>query len=779
MKGFFLCLCFIVTSLQAQSSLSVEQIMQDPNWMGTFPSNLNWSANSQRVYFNYNPEQHPADSLYAYDLRSNQLQKVKVEDAQMRIPQNAITNLDQSLQLFTRKGNLWVYDQKKDQQKLLLDLPQRINSYQFLTNQRIAIVVDANVYVAHLESLQLQQLTYLAEGQAPATKDTSSEKDQWVKNENLNLLKEIQTKEANKAAQKTYINQNSSQPQPYYLGKERPYNFKLSPNAQFLTFQTYVPSSSNSTIVPDFTDVSGYTTNLRARAKVGDQDQKTALYLYHINTHNVIKIDHTQLPEIDRLPAYTNDYPERDWKNTPRPVTYSEVYFSKDSKQAVVDIRTQDNKDRYISLINLDTGELQVVDHQHDEAWIGGPGINAYYNGGTLGWLPDHKHLYYQSEVTGYSHLYLYNTTQKRSKALTSGKFEVFSPQLSANGQHWYFTASIVHPGERHFYKMPVYGGEAEQLTHLKGNNQVRLSPDEKYLAIRYSNSNTPWELYLKRNKSKAEAQQITSGQSKAFKAYNWRTPELIQFKAKDGAKPYARLYRPNVKQANGAAIIFVHGAGYLQNAHYWWSSYFREYMFHNLLTDLGYTVLDIDYRGSAGYGRDWRTGIYRHMGGKDLSDQVDGANFLAANYGIDKDKIGIYGGSYGGFITLMALFNEADTFAAGAALRSVTDWAHYNHTYTKNILNEPHLDPIAYRRSSPIYFAEGLEDPLLIAHGMLDTNVHYQDVVRLAQRLIELKKERWEMAVYPVEGHGFTQPSSWTDEYKRILTLFETNIRN
>ena len=191
-----------------------------------------------------------------------------------------------------------------------------------------------------------------------------------------------------------------------------------------------------------------------------------------------------------------------------------------------------------------------------------------------------------------------------------------------------------------------------------------------------------------------------------------------------------------------GAAVIFVHGAGYLQNVHKWWSSYFREYMFHNLLTDLGYTVLDIDYRGSAGYGRDWRTGIYRHMGGKDLSDQVDGAKFLAAQHGVDPSRVGLYGGSYGGFITLMALFNEAETFKSGAALRSVTDWAHYNHGYTSNILNEPFNDPIAYKRSSPIYFAEGLEGNLLIAHGMIDTNVHFQDVVRLAQRLIELEKD-------------------------------------
>jgi dipeptidyl aminopeptidase/acylaminoacyl peptidase len=161
-------------------------------------------------------------------------------------------------------------------------------------------------------------------------------------------------------------------------------------------------------------------------------------------------------------------------------------------------------------------------------------------------------------------------------------------------------------------------------------------------------------------------------------------------------------------------------------------------------------------------------------MGGRDLQDQVDASHWLTREQGIPPGRIGIYGGSYGGFITLMALFTEPGSFGAGAALRSVTDWAHYNHGYTARILNQPQGDTLAFRRSSPIFFAEGLADPLLIAHGMVDTNVEFQDVVRLAQRLVELGKRDWELAVYPVEDHGFVRPDSWTDEYRRILELFE-----
>jgi dipeptidyl aminopeptidase/acylaminoacyl peptidase len=199
--------------------------------------------------------------------------------------------------------------------------------------------------------------------------------------------------------------------------------------------------------------------------------------------------------------------------------------------------------------------------------------------------------------------------------------------------------------------------------------------------------------------------------------------------------------------------------------------------MFHTLLTQQGYVVLDMDYRASAGYGRDWRTAIYRQMGTPELEDLEDGVRYLVENENVDRERVGIYGGSYGGFITFMALFKKPDLFACGAALRPVTDWAHYNHPYTSRILNTPYDDPEAYERSSPLEFAEGLSKPLLIAHGMVDDNVFFKDSVRLVQRLIELGKTDWETAIYPIEPHGFREPSSWLDEYRRIYELFEEHL--
>jgi dipeptidyl aminopeptidase/acylaminoacyl peptidase len=306
----------------------------------------------------------------------------------------------------------------------------------------------------------------------------------------------------------------------------------------------------------------------------------------------------------------------------------------------------------------------------------------------------------------------------------------------------------------------------------------VVLSRDEKYLADVYSYVNRPPEIYTAENKAGTKEEKRTDSPSKDFWEYPWQDPPIVQVPARDGATIPARVFKPANYRPGGPAVVFVHGAGYLQNVLKSWSpNYPREYLFHHFLMEHGYMVLDMDYRASSGYGRDWRTAIYRHMGGKDLEDNLDGAKWLAAQ-GADPRRIGIYGGSYGGFITLMAMFTSPDTFAAGAALRPVTDWAHYNHGYTSNILNTPQTDAEAFRQSSPIYFADGLKGALLIAHGMIDTNVFFQDTVRLVERLVELRKENWSVAMYPVENHGFVRPESWADEYKRIFKLFEDNLK-
>ncbi|TVP44125.1 MAG: S9 family peptidase [Mongoliibacter sp.] len=783
MRRFSLLLFVTFISFQGliAQSLTVDKIMQDPKWMGVYPSNISWDEKGDVVYFNYNPDNHPADSLYKIHLNEpDKIVKVGNEEKKNRIPSNASSNIAKTKKTYTRDGDLILFDIESGEKSILLSMGEGISNARFLKNEnRISFVLNNNIYVFDTQKGSLARVTHIKQGKKPEEKEAKlSAKDEWLKEDNLELLGVVREREEKKELSKTY-QKATKDPEPFtfYTDKKQVNNLQLSPDEKYVSFSLIERVDNKRTIVPDYTDATGYTTDIPARTKVGDDPIKIEMAIYNLKKDTVYMVNTSKLPGIKDLPDYVKDYPEKTWEEKERELVLTGPYYSNDGTYAVVNAYSNDNKDRWISLVDMETGELKNLDRQRDEAWVAGPGIGGSWGNAVFGWLPDNKNIYFQSETTGYSHLYTLDVRSGTKRQLTRGEFEVFSPQISKDGKYWYLTTSEEHPGERHLYMMPLNGGRMEKLTNMVGNNDASLSPDEKNIAVLYSYSNKPWELYLQANEPGAEPKQLTDGQSEDFKAYEWRDPELIKFQAKDGTEVPARLYKPSTRNRNGAAVIFVHGAGYLQNVHKWWSSYFREYMFHNLLTDLGYTVLDIDYRGSAGYGRDWRTGIYRHMGGLDLSDQVDGANYLIANHNVESSKVGLYGGSYGGFITLMAMFNEAETFTSGAALRSVTDWAHYNHGYTSNILNEPFNDPIAYRRSSPIYFADGLKGNLLIAHGMLDVNVHFQDVVRLAQILVELGKDNWEMAVYPVEDHGFVEPSSWTDEYKRILKLFNNTL--
>ncbi len=789
---FILLLSTTTLAQQNQAfEMSVENIMRDPLWMGSFPSNPEWSEDDTKFYFHWNPEKALSDSLYEYALESKKIRKVSLKEQKEFIPKTGNWNKAKTQKVFSKHGDLYLYNQDKSTRQLLQTNEYEGSPYFSFDDKKIIFSKGDNLYTLDLQDGFIAQLTNFKSGSEPPKaqeEENQNIQEQWLAQEELNLMKVLQQKEEEKEISKEAQEKNKEKPKrpkSIYTGSQNLTYKSLSPDAQYVIFQLSQETGDNQkTIVPSYVRSSGFTEDLNARPNVGRfvNEYKTGIYdllndtVYYANTEN--------LPNINEWSKYwisEDDLKLKKENNEPKPIYISRPIWSEGGTNALVIIQSLDNKDRWIALLEPSTGNIKNLNHQHDEAWIGGPGISQwrpYPNMNGVGWLPDNEHVWFQSEESGYSHLYITNIHTGKTKQLTKGKYEVFQPQISKDKQHWYFTSSEDDSGQRHFYKMPLMGGKAEKLTSLKGNNQVTLSPNETYLLIRHSYSNQPWEIYLQKNAPNVKPVQITFSTSEEFKSYQWREPEIVQFQAEDKQMVTARLYHPQQAQAKGPAVIFVHGAGYLQNAHQWWSHYFREYMFHNLLVDLGYTVLDIDYRASAGYGRDWRTGIYRHMGGKDLSDQVDGAKYLAKEYDIDPDKIGIYGGSYGGFITIMALFQYPETFACGAALRSVTDWAHYNHEYTSNILNLPYIDSTAYRQSSPIYFAENLKNPLLMCHGMIDRNVHFQDVVRLSQRLIELGKDNWELAVYPLEGHGFQEPSSWTDEYKRILKLFEENLK-
>lgn len=771
----------IVCQVSYAQQLSVEKIMQDQSkWIGTSPSNIFWSDDSKTIYFSWNPDKNKGDSLYKCTIYDKKPQKVSPQERRKLPNPSGVFSSDRQMRVYEKFGDIFLIFPKTAQIKQLTNTVERESNPYFSGDETAVIFTkNNNLFALEIQGGNIRQLTNFIAGTKKAEVKLNDQ-EKWLKTDQLamfDILKE--RKDKKEEADKLSKQEQPKRAKEIYLDDKSIDQIQVSPNLNYITYRLLSPiKNAKNTIVPSYVTESGFTEDISSRTKVGAPMGNYENFIYDIRRDSIYQINTTDIPGLTETPTFRKEYVKDSLvkKNLPRKLIISTPIWSPNGSYAIVNIRSVDNKDRWIMLLDAFSGKLRLMDRQHDDAWIGGPGIGYNFSSGTLAWL-DEQHIYFQSEADGYSHLYVANVLSGEKKQLTKGKFEVQQVQLSQNKKYFYLTTNEAHPGQQHLYRMPVEGGERLKLTQMIGANEATLSPDENYIALRYSYINKPWELYLQANNQSNSIEQITNSLTEEFKAYSWKEAKVISFKARDGVEVFARIYEPKAKLKNKKAVIFVHGAGYLQNAHYWWSNYSREYMFHNLLVDKGYTVLDIDYRASAGYGRDCRTGIYRFMGGKDLEDNVDGAKLLVEKYGIDPKKIGIYGGSYGGFITLMAMFTTPDVFAAGAALRPVTDWAAYNHGYTANILNEPQTDSLAYRKSSPIYHAAGLKGHLLICHGMIDVNVHIQDSYRLVQRLIELKKENWEMASYPMEDHGFVEPTSWMDEYKRILKLFEERL--
>jgi dipeptidyl aminopeptidase/acylaminoacyl peptidase len=770
MKGFLFFLLCATSAAQAQTfELSVPSIMRGPELVGDEPRNVRFTDDSKWIFFRWKPggePWHQDSALYRVSALGGVPEKIAgdVADSLGVLVASGPISPDASRRAVSYMGDLYIINRATLAVRRLTRTRTPESSPVFSANgSTLYFLRDDNVFALALADGAVAQLTDLRAGPAPDDPKVEGQRD-FLERQQRELFEHIRLESARRdALERRRKEREARETRIVYLGKdERTAEIAVDQTGSWAVLRTRRTGASGKAVpIPDWVTRSGYTENIESRTKVGDvQNQLGRIGVLDLRTGEV---------------RWVAVAPRRDTAS----VKLASVTFqgwSGDGQAALIGSLSEDFKDQWLFVLDAKSGSLREIAHERNNAWIQGP--CAFWIS-CAGWLPDNRTVYYASEKDGFSHVYLVDRDGRNERQLTSGNWEVYRVELAPTRDRLLLRSNEGTPAEQHFYHMS-FDGLRTRITTAPGHQDATVSPDGRRIAVVHSYANTPPELYVGENRANAQLTRVTTSPTAAWSSYKWIVPPIVQVHARDGVQVPARIYRPRDVGAtpNGAAVIFVHGAGYLQNVHNWWSDYYREYMFHHLLASRGYTVLDVDYRGSQGYGRDWRTAIYRHMGGKDLTDQIDATRYLIANESIDSTRIGLYGGSYGGFITLMALFTASDHFAAGAALRSVTDWAHYNHGYTGRILNTPQSDSLAFRQSSPIYFAEGLKDPLLILHGMVDTNVHFSDVVRLTQRLIELGKTDWELAVYPVEDHGFVEPSSWTDEYRRILELFERTLR-
>ncbi len=774
--------------------LTVDSIMRGPALVGYPPSDLRWSGDSKELYFEWRMPGDDEAATWVVGREGGQPRRLSDEERRSAPLANGAWDSARRRILGTDRGDIVVVDTVARKR---LDVTRTTGAESSPRWARggthVTFVRDNSLFVVPVEGASTGTLVQLVDASARRTDTRPTDSQRVVREEEKKLLDWVE-QEAERRKRREERDRARALPRFELAERQTIVDAALSADETHAYLVVSDRAQAKTAAVPRFVSESAYTEDIQARTKVGDAQDRRRLAILNLKTGIGVWAgldgiaDPITIPKPlegdERLAAPPPAAPTPTPPASKRDVRWGQLLLSPDGRLAVASVRAADNNSRWLVSVDPASGKTKLLDAIQDEAWVREIGPASNVSGG-LGWLPDNRRIWFLGEHDGWMHLYTVDVTAERPerRQLTTGRFEIDGVTLSPDASTFYVQSTEQHPGERHLYAMNVDGGPRTKLTTLTGASAGEVSPDNSTFGLIHSASTKPPEVYLMANRAGAEARPVTTSTSAEWRSFKWVEPQLVTYKARDGIDVYARLYTPEMvgarRHPSAPAVVFVHGAGYLQNAHKYWSSYYREYMFHHLLASRGYVVLDPDYRASAGYGRDWRTSIYRWMGGKDLQDVVDGAKFLTDTQKVNARRIGVYGGSYGGFITLMGMFTTPDVFAAGAALRPVTDWAHYNHSYTSNILNEPQADAEAYRKSSPIYFAEGLKGALLICHGMVDVNVHFQDSVRLAQRLIELRKENWELAVYPVEDHGFVEATSWADEYKRILKLFEENLKN
>jgi dipeptidyl aminopeptidase/acylaminoacyl peptidase len=779
----------------AAGTPDLELIMSDPDWIGNAPTDAYWSDDADAVYYSQKRTGEKFSDLYRVAASGGNAEPVPATEETKSSNNSRVYNADRTKVAWVHRGDIMYRNLTTRRSTQVTRTAVNESSPMFMADGRsISFLHEAQHFVFQPDSGRTSQAADIRFEKDPDKEDFDTLRVQQMKNiETLRREKRLDD------AQKEHDESRQAEdpagaPLPIYVGDEYvEISRSLSPSGQHLLLVVKDEEAEDGQAgkMPNYVTEDGYLAITDTRTRVGRNNPPAQqLLLIDLELRSFTTIDYASLPGFDDDPLADLRKSAVDWHvrrgadqeevekavKAPdeRPLTVERTEWNRDGTLAAVQLRAIDNKDRWLVTVDPQDGELRSQHRLSDDAWI-----NWDHN--EFGWMNDGRALWYLSEESGFSHLYVKSVDARRPRQLTRGSFVVREPELDAAGNTFYVVANRSHRGNYEVYRVPANGGDLEQFTSMDGVVGFKLSRTGEQILLSRSYIDRHEDLYAAPVAPGSDPRQLTDTVSNAFKGIDWIIPEIAEVPSSHVDDPiYSKLYLPKGyrKGESYPAVMFVHGAGYTQNAHSGWPYYFREFMFHTVLANDGFIVIDMDYRASKGYGRDWRTAIYRNMGHPELEDFKDGVDWLVENYGVDPERVGIYGGSYGGFMTFMALFREPELFAAGAALRPVADWMQYNHSYTSNILNTPQVDPVAYERSSPINYVENLRKPLLIASGMQDDNVFFQDSVLILQRLIELKKENFELAVYPLDPHGFVHPESWLDEYRRIYRLMHEHVK-
>ncbi len=417
---------------------------------------------------------------------------------------------------------------------------------------------------------------------------------------------------------------------------------------------------------------------------------------------------------------------------------------------------------------DIQTGKSRVVLEERDPYFINvGDFVHFFRKSQRLIW---------GSERTGYRHLYVYDYNGNLIRTLTSGKWMVTHFLGVDKDEKWvYFTATEKDLRERHLYRVRTNGKDFKRLTRKEGTHRISLSFSGNYFVDTYSHLLTPFEVFVYKNNGK-QLRLFAASEVDLAARYHIRLPEFFTFEGDNGITYYASMIKPPDFDPSRTypVLVYVYGGPHAQVIRKVFGG--TRFLWHLMLAQRGYIVFSMDNRGSWGRGHDWEKVVYEQLGKYELEDQLRGVAYLKTLPYVDPERIGIWGWSYGGYMTLYAL-TRSRVFKAGISVAPVTDWRDYDTIYTERYMNLPQENPEGYRNSSPVFFADSLSGKLLLIHGTGDDNVHFQNSIHMVDRLIDAGKQ-FDFMVYPQQMHGIRSTSDRIHLFNMMTDFLEEHLK-
>ena len=420
--------------------------------------------------------------------------------------------------------------------------------------------------------------------------------------------------------------------------------------------------------------------------------------------------------------------------------------------------------------VNANTGESHLMLEE----------INKYYVDihDNLQFLEDGKKFLWTSEKNGYNSIYIYSADGKELTQLTPSTYDVLKVYgMDAKNGWIYFKAAINSPIDQQVYKVPVIGGEVVSITPLKGENEVRFSPTFEYYTWIHSTINTPpvYELY-KQGGIKLKTLQENENVRKKMAEYNVQPVTFFTFTTSENVQlnGYQILpagFDPNKKYP--VIITQYSGPGSQSVTDSWKGSSFWWYQ---LFAQKGYMVVCVDPRGTGARGEEFKKMTYLQLGKYETMDMIETAQYLGSLSHVDAERIGIYGWSYGGYMSLLSLLKGNEVFKAAVSVAPVTNWKWYDSVYTERYMRTVTENESGYKDNSPVYFADRLKGHLFLAHGTADDNVHFQNTMEMQNALISANKE-FESMIYPNRNHGIYGNNATIHLFTKMTNFFLTKL--